>query len=99
MFARYLFVSPFRVAHVLEPLHLCHTGNIITVVTLLYFHSANADTACKLGGAQNKLFGTTTLSVAGKMRKQMVKQVVADGLPKPVRRTNFPVQQLLAVRV
>jgi hypothetical protein len=34
---------------------------------------------------QNKLFATGTLTVAEKMRKQMVKQIVADGLPKPVR--------------
>ena len=65
--------------------------------TLLNFHTANANLACKLG-AQNKLFGTTTLSVAGKMRKQMVKQVVADGLPKPVRRANLSVQLLFIVR-
>lgn len=76
----------FRVAHVLEPLCLRYTGSICSIHPTL-FHIANvANLACKLG-AQNKLFGTTTLSVAGKMRKQMVKQVVADGLPKPVRRT------------
>ena len=34
-------------------------------------------------GLVNKLFATGTNAVAEKMRKQMVKQCVADGLPKP----------------
>ena len=33
---------------------------------------------------QKKLFATTSLTVAENMRKKMAKQVVADGLPKPV---------------